>query len=323
MAGISSKAAGGLQNKYKFNSGCELEDELGLESYSTFFRKYDAQVGRFNGIDILAESSLSLTPFQFGADNPVLYNDPRGDLFGLPKSFMDDRGNKWHAPSPLQGTGFGYYEHDRMANNLTSDDFSGGGGEKFSLKQAGSGRITKIGKHNDSYGFWTSYTQQGAAADGSTLEEVYVGNKWNSGFSFGDVFNDIYQWGKSTSSNIASGFVYVGTSISSSVYIEIKQWITEGPHAGPPHYKSLYDSWAAKAWKLDNWSLKTAIDYNNGGLTDGASNELASSTVNVAFFFVQLVPGWNITKSSWVNNSLTNTPIKEAVKYPLRNILGQ
>ena len=87
MAGVSSKAAGGLQNKSKFNSGSELEDELGVSSYSTFFRRYDAQIGRFNGIDIKSEVTHSLTVFQFGLNNPISFNDPLGDL---PVPFSED-----------------------------------------------------------------------------------------------------------------------------------------------------------------------------------------------------------------------------------------
>jgi hypothetical protein len=47
---------------------------------NTFYRKYDAQMGRFTGVDIMAEEFADLTPYQFGGNNPVLFNDPMGDM---------------------------------------------------------------------------------------------------------------------------------------------------------------------------------------------------------------------------------------------------
>ena len=69
MAGISSKAALSSLSAYKYNAGSELEDEGGLNYYNTFYRKYDAQIGRFTGVDVMAESFAGLTPFQFGNNN--------------------------------------------------------------------------------------------------------------------------------------------------------------------------------------------------------------------------------------------------------------
>ena len=83
MAGISSKAAGGLENKRKFNDGTELEnkefsDGSGLELYATEFRSYDAQIGRFHQIDPLTEFSFNWSGYSFVQNNPILFNDPYG-----------------------------------------------------------------------------------------------------------------------------------------------------------------------------------------------------------------------------------------------------
>jgi len=79
MAAISSKAILKTTNPYKYNAGSELEEELNY--YNTFYRKYDAQIGRFTGVDILAESTAGLSPFQFGNNNPIMFNDPTGAKF--------------------------------------------------------------------------------------------------------------------------------------------------------------------------------------------------------------------------------------------------
>ncbi len=78
---LCSKAIKGLSyinNNNKFNGGTELNEDLGLELYETPYRNYNAQIGRFQGIDLLAELTPSITPMQFGANNPISFNDPTG-----------------------------------------------------------------------------------------------------------------------------------------------------------------------------------------------------------------------------------------------------
>jgi RHS repeat-associated protein len=79
MANISYRAASTLTNRYGWNGGNEYEDEGELNYSNTFYRKYDAQIGRFTGVDMYAESYADMTPYQFGANNPVMFNDPMGD----------------------------------------------------------------------------------------------------------------------------------------------------------------------------------------------------------------------------------------------------
>jgi len=78
MAGISSKAAGKLENRYKFNEGTELTSDLGLNWYETAFRPYDAQIGRFTRIDDMAEDFEDFSPYVFANNNPILLNDEFG-----------------------------------------------------------------------------------------------------------------------------------------------------------------------------------------------------------------------------------------------------
>ena len=74
---ITSPLGNSTAQKFGYN-GVELEESLGLDLYEMDFRQYDASTGRFGSIDLMSEESYSLTPFRFGFNNPVSYNDPTG-----------------------------------------------------------------------------------------------------------------------------------------------------------------------------------------------------------------------------------------------------
>ena len=80
MKNISYRSATTMVNRYKNNGGNEYEDEGELNYSNTFYRKYDAQIGRFTGVDMLAEEFADVNPYQYGGNNPVMFNDPDGDL---------------------------------------------------------------------------------------------------------------------------------------------------------------------------------------------------------------------------------------------------
>jgi RHS repeat-associated protein len=82
MAGISMKAMGKQENKFRYNgkelqSG-ELVDGFGLELYDYHARFYDMQTGRWLMIDPLADATGGWSPFAYAFNNPVRFLDPNG-----------------------------------------------------------------------------------------------------------------------------------------------------------------------------------------------------------------------------------------------------
>jgi RHS repeat-associated protein len=79
MAGISSKAAGKMENRKLYN-GIEHTTELGLNHYDAFYRTLDPQVGRFMQIDPETDSQESESPYASMGNNPISNVDPLGDF---------------------------------------------------------------------------------------------------------------------------------------------------------------------------------------------------------------------------------------------------
>lgn len=82
MAGISWKAAGKIENKFKFNGkelqNTEFSNGSGLEFYDFGARNYDAQLGRWNTLDSKSELSRRWSPYNFAFNNPLRFVDPDG-----------------------------------------------------------------------------------------------------------------------------------------------------------------------------------------------------------------------------------------------------
>jgi RHS repeat-associated protein len=94
MAGISSKAAGKLENKFKYNGKEEQRQEFsdgsGLEWMDYGARMYAPDIARWNGIDASAQNYVNQSPYHYSGNNPILFVDFDGNDYGV----NVDRNNK-------------------------------------------------------------------------------------------------------------------------------------------------------------------------------------------------------------------------------------
>jgi RHS repeat-associated protein len=78
MSGISSKAAGKLENKKNKFQGQELDDDLGVNYYGFKWRNHDPQIGRFIQVDPLSDKYVHNSTYAFSENKVTAHIELEG-----------------------------------------------------------------------------------------------------------------------------------------------------------------------------------------------------------------------------------------------------
>jgi len=78
MNGLCYQSGVDYENKYLYN-GKELQDDFGLDWYDYGARMYDAVIGRWHVQDNNSEKFYSVSPYNYGLNNPINVIDPDGN----------------------------------------------------------------------------------------------------------------------------------------------------------------------------------------------------------------------------------------------------
>jgi uncharacterized protein RhaS with RHS repeats len=116
--------------------------------YSTFYRRYDPALGRFLGVDPLADSYAEMSPYQFGGNDPVNYNDPTGAVIS-----MDEMGHL-SLSSGMGNRGNDFFDRPNMDSSGGGGGFSGGGPNGIGMDMGISG-LVPMGSLDTAFDFQT------------------------------------------------------------------------------------------------------------------------------------------------------------------------
>ena len=192
FGGLMSTSSRQSVRPYKYN-GKELDSKGGLDWYDYGARMYDAALGRFMKTDRFSEKYVSLSPYQYGANNPVNNIDVNGDsITVLNYGYI----RKQHMAILIQNdAGEWQYFSVNGDNVYVSGEFSGGRkfndiavGEFDSPQEFLNSPYNSYGASDDmsinTYGFSEGYMISTSKEQDDIIRDTFISISKNESYDF-------------------------------------------------------------------------------------------------------------------------------------------
>jgi len=168
MDGAWQDIVNGAENNYLYN-GKELQTDfdLGLHDYGA--RYYDAAIGRFTTTDRFAEMYSSMTPYQYGANNPILFIDVNGDSLDVGGNLSESFNDVQSVLNKKDKGRLSYDEAGKVSFNATGLKKKRWGKNKGKIRNKGARLLNNLVTSEDKFKYSKTH-QHGEGLEYSTTE---------------------------------------------------------------------------------------------------------------------------------------------------------
>jgi len=269
-----------VKNDYLYN-GKELNTEIGLNWSDYGARFYDPVVGRWNGVDPLANAMPSWSAYSYTFNNPILFIDPNGQ-FPIKVSVRSFAPFKWFGARGWQGDNRGFSMDPSKTSRLSQiTNYETDDGSSSTTAQ-GSRSVSRYGVEANSEAELIDNSSQGRinthlfgnddaiipGADGTMVEDFQspdIDLKTDLSISVGEADNDGNQIltisGTLTGDGFPSAESFVTDSKGNSVFVGVST-ADFGQISGP-----FFALWGDTERKSQ--SVSVSIQVNSNGVFTG------------------------------------------------------